>query len=118
MKRLVEFPLERGGSILVEVDVGESEEGGIVPAARPGEIAAKATQSFEEALEQVKPAANAIITKLRSLSDTPDEVEVQFGLKLSAEAGAIVASAGIEANYTVTLKWNSKPQTATGSTKA
>ncbi len=41
MKRLIEFPLEEGGSILMEV--GEpAPEGGVVRAARPGEIAAKA----------------------------------------------------------------------------
>jgi len=32
-------------------------------------------------------------------------VEVEFGLKMSAEAGAVVAAAGAEANYKVTLTW-------------
>jgi len=104
MKRLIEFPLENGNSILVEVDEPEPE-GGVVKAARPGEIAAKATQTFEAALEKVKPAAAAIISKLRDLADPPDEMEVEFGLKLSADAGAFLASAGAEANYTVTLTW-------------
>jgi len=110
MKRLIEFPLDHGGSILVEVDVDENEQDGIVPAARPGEVVARAAQSFEAALGNIKPAASAIIAKLRSLSDAPDEVQVEFGLKLSAEAGAIVAAAGAEANYTVTLKWSAKPE--------
>lgn len=104
MKRLIEFPLEDGGSILVQVDES-APEGGMVKAARPGEIAAKATQTFEAALEKVKPAAAAIISKLRDLADPPDEMEVEFGLKLSADAGAFLASAGAEANYTVTLTW-------------
>lgn len=108
MKRLVQFALEGGGSIFVEVEVDETEEGGIVPAARPGEIAVKAAQSFEEALDRVRPAASAIIAKLHSLDDRPDEIEVEFGLKLSAEAGAIVAAAGVEANYTIRLKWTSR----------
>ncbi len=30
---------------------------------------------------------------------------MEFGLKLSAEAGAFVASVGGEAHYKVTLKW-------------
>lgn len=104
MKRLIEFPLEDGGSIVVEVDEPEPE-GGVVRAARPGEIAAKAGQTFEAALERIKPAAGAIIAKLRSLSDPPDELEIEFGLKMSAEAGAVVAAAGAEANYKVTLTW-------------
>lgn len=111
MKRLIEFPLEDGTSILVEIDEPEPE-GGVVRAARPGEVVARAQQTFSEALDKVKPAASTIIQKLRGLSDPPDEIEVEFGLKLSAEAGAFVAAAGIDANYTVTLKWRKAPSPA------
>ena len=106
MKRLIEFPLEDGDLILVEVDVDE-EVGGLVSTASDGrnDVPVKATMTFEAAMEKVKPAAVAIVKKLKALSDPPDEMEVSFGLKLSADAGAVVASAGIEANYTVTLKW-------------
>ena len=104
MRHLIEFPLEDGGSIVIEVDEPETE-GGVVRAARPGEIVAKAGQTFEEALERVKPAAGAIIKKLKELSDAPDEVEVEFGLKMSAQAGAVIAVASVEANYRVKLRW-------------
>jgi hypothetical protein len=107
MKHLIEFPLEDGGSILIEVEVEETE-GGIVPAARPGEIAAKAEQTFEAALDKVKPVASAVIAKLRDLSDLPDEVGVEFGIKLGAKAGAFIASADSEANFKVTLTWKCK----------
>lgn len=109
MKRLIEFPLEgTDQSILVEVD--EPETGGVVRASRAGDAIAKAQTSFEAAMEKIKPAASAIISKIRSLHDSPDEVEVQFGIKLSAESGAFVASAGMEANYSVTLKWKKEEQ--------
>lgn len=109
MKRLIEFPLEgTNQSIFVEVD--DSETSGVVRASRVGDAIAKAQTTFEEAMERVKPAASAIIAKIRSLHDSPDEVEVQFGLKLSADCGAYVASAGMEANYTVTLKWKKEDQ--------
>lgn len=110
MKRLIEFPLEAGGSIVVEVDEPEPE-GGVVRVARPGEVAEQARETFEAALERLKPASNAIIGKLRSLSDPPDEVSVEFGLKMNAQLGAVViASAGAEANYKVTLTWKREPR--------
>jgi len=109
MKRLIEFPLDGGGSIVVEVDE-PMPDSGVVRAARPGEIAAKAAQTFEDALESIKPAASAIVAKLRNLSDPPDEMEVEFGLKMTAAAGAVVAAAGAEANYKVTLKWQRERQ--------
>jgi len=107
MKRLIEFPLQDGGSILVEVDE-PTPQGGVVKAARPGEIAEKAKETLEDALDKIKPAAQSIIAKLRSLHDEPDEIGVEFGIKLNAAAGAFVASAGVEANYKVTLKWAKK----------
>jgi len=103
MKRLIEFPLEGGGSILVEVD-------GIEPAIRvrgstPMQIAEKATQTFESSLERIKPAAAAIISNLRKMADQPEQVSVEFGIKLSAEAGVVLATTGVEANFKVTLLW-------------
>jgi hypothetical protein len=103
MKRMVEFLLEDGTSMLVEVE--EPEQGGVVKAARSDGVIDKAHQTLEKSLEKVKPAAQVVIQKLRELHDAPDEVGVSFGLKLSAEAGAVLASGGVEANYIVTLKW-------------
>ena len=103
MKRLVEFPLEDGSSMLVEVE--ETEQDGLERVSRrdPGMIE-RAQQTFEKSLDKVKPAAQYILAKLRELQDSPDEIEVQFGLNLSAAAGIVLAS-GITANYTVKLKW-------------
>lgn len=112
MKRLVEFPLQEGGTMLVEVDEPEGAaeatvRGGVVKAARPSseEVVEKAKVTLEDALDKIKPAAQSIINKLRGLTDAPDEIGVEFGIKLSAEAGAFIASAGVEANYKVSLKW-------------
>ena len=112
MKRLVEFPLEDGTTMLVEIE--EPDQGGLVKASRADDVTVKAHQTLEKSLEKVKPAAQIVIQKLRELHDSPDEVQVSFGLKLSAEVGAVLASGSVEANYTVTLKWvkeKEKPKT-------
>lgn len=108
MKQLVQFPLEDGTSILVEVEEPETE--GIVRAGRGGELIEKVQYTFEEALNQIKPAAETIIEKLRDLSSAPDQIEVEFGVKLSAEAGIFFASASTEANFVITLSWTRKEQ--------
>jgi len=102
VKSLIEFPLEDGGSIIVEV---ENLEEGVVPAARPGEVATKAEQTFQAALDRVRPIATTLIGKIRDLSDPPDKAELEFGLKLTAEAGAVLTSASGEAHCKVTLTW-------------
>src|SRR5512138_1127023 len=101
MKRLVEFPLEDGTTMLVEIE--EPDQGGLVKASL-SETIAKAKLTLEKSLEKVQPAAQFVIAQLRKLHDSPDEIQVSFGLKLSADAGAVLASTGAEANYTVTLK--------------
>jgi len=107
MKKLIEFPLEDSEeTILIEVEEDERVSG-MVPAARgdqPG-VPEKAAATFQSAMDKMKPIATTIIKKIRSLHDAPDEVEVEFGLKMSAEAGAFVASACVDANYKVVLKW-------------
>ena len=70
----------------------------------------KAQQTFEEALDKIKPVASAIISKLRDLNQPADEVEVKFGLKLTADAGAIFASVGGEVSYEITLKWTNNSE--------
>jgi hypothetical protein len=103
MKRLVEFPLEEGGSIFVEVESTSVDQ--LIPASLPGDVAAKVALTLESALDKVQPAAKAIISKLRGLVDPPDEVSVEFGIKMSASAGAVLASADAEANFKVNLTW-------------
>ncbi len=105
MKRLIEFPLQNGGRLVAEVDEPEVPGQVVRVAAKPGEVAEKAQETLEDALEKIKPAAQSIIDKLHTLRDVPDEISVEFGIKLNAAAGAIIASAGVEANYMVTLKW-------------
>lgn len=103
MTRLVEFPLEDGSTMIVEV--AESEQQGLERVSRGGDIILRAQVTFENSLDKIKPAAQFIIEKLRSLHDSPDQIEVQFGINLSAECGAVLAAAGVTANYSVKLKW-------------
>ena len=105
MPHLIEFEMADGGTVVVEVD--DDQLAGFAPAAAPGEVAAKATESFEAALDRLLPPIKAIGERVRALS--PDEVEVALGVKLTAEAGVIVAKAAAEANFTVKLHWKTAP---------
>lgn len=102
MKRLIEFPLEDGTTMLVEVE--ESEEEGLERVSRR-DVIERAQQTLEKSLDKVRPAAQFILEKLRGLDESPDEIEVQFGLKLNAVSGVVLAAASMEANYTVILRW-------------
>ena len=102
MKRLVEFALEDGGSIVVEVD--EPETGGTVRTGREDKIE-KARETFEDALNKVLPVTKTVVEKVRGMESRPDEIEVTFGVSLSTIAGAVIASASAAANFGVTVRW-------------
>ena len=106
MKRLVEFTLEDGSTVLVEAEEPESRGGVTV---RGGTVAAdlteKAEMGFEAALGKIKPVATAFIEKVRELTVAPEQVAIEFGIKLGAKAGAFIASADAEATFKVTLMW-------------
>jgi len=103
MKQLVEFTLEDGESILVEVEV---ERGfGTEPASRGEEVPKKAAEAFEKAMATIKNSAKALLQTVKSLVEQPDEITAEFGIKFTGEGKAIVASAGVEANFKIVLKW-------------
>jgi hypothetical protein len=110
MSKYVEFPLEGGGTILIEAeDDNNKMTGGFVRSGTGDaakDAAEQAKQSFDDAIENVRKSANLLVTKLRDLSEPPDEMDVTFRLKASSELGNLaVGKAGAEANYIVTLKW-------------
>lgn len=103
MSSLLEFPLEAGGTIVVEVD---RTTAGTTRASRPGEVAERAQETFEAALAPVAPVAEALFARLLDLTERPEEVTVEFGIKLSGKLNAIISSTAGEANFTVTMKWS------------
>lgn len=102
MDRLVSFPLAGGGSVIVQVDERQSGPG---PAATPGELAARAKMTFEQAVSHLRPIAKAVVDQVKDLG--PHEVEVELGITFSAEAGVILAKTSAEASCKVTLTWQS-----------
>ena len=109
MKRLISFPLESGGIVQVEVE----EETGL-PATRglhPVDVVETVANSFEAALDAIKPAAVAMASIFRNIADAPDAVEVEFGVKFAGQAGAFIASASTEAQFRVKLVWQDKRET-------
>lgn len=111
MKEVVTFPLADGHLIRVEVDDLQSQ--GITIASPADEIINRAGQTFEEALQAIKPAASAVTAILRDLGDSPDEASVEFGVKLSAKAGAVFVSVDAEANFVFKLMWKRKDKVIT-----
>ena len=105
MKKLVEFSVGDGQTILAEIDEIESDAIKRVSRRPADKIAEQAKQTFEQAMENLEPMVKAVKTKLDDMADSADEIEVKFGVKLSGEVGALITTVGGEVNYEITLKW-------------
>jgi hypothetical protein len=104
-KKVVEYKLEQGGVVLIEVEETELEKGRVPVSRKPG-VPEEATKEFEKALDNIRPVADTIVRKFRDLGSNPDNIGIEFGIKMSAQAGAIIAATGVEANFKITLSWN------------
>jgi hypothetical protein len=100
---------ELGASILVEwVD-----SPGIEKASLSGNIIAWQAQSdraVNAALAAINLMAERLTRAVDEMEDSlcPNEIEVEFGIKLDAQTGALLAKAGAEAQMRVKYKWVTK----------
>jgi hypothetical protein len=92
--------------LVVEVDRDEVSDDLVLASPEPGKVVAQAQVSLEQALTKLKPALHKVVNLLKELS--PDETEVEFGLKIGGETGVIVAKGTAEVNFTVRMSWKSK----------
>ncbi|MBP8537576.1 CU044_2847 family protein [Streptomyces sp. MK37H] len=106
--QLIRVPLngseDSGGAEAVVVEV-EHAASGIVRAARPGQVAGTAARTLSESFDQVRAAAATLLDRLTTLPSPPSTVEVELGVKINAEAGAVIAKTAAEGNFTVRLVW-------------
>lgn len=107
--QIVEFQLDNGTTVLAEVSELD-EEGSIERIGRGDAVVYKARQTLGVALSVVRPAAESIISQLQDLAQPIEEVQVEFGVKLNASVGALLASAAGESHYQVTITWKPRPK--------
>ena len=102
-RKIVEFRSERGDSILVEVLRPAGE--GPVRAGRGQTIVEKASDTFETAVGRINGAVKAVVRSLQALDIAHESAEIEFTVRMSAEAGVIIAAGGMDANFTVRIAW-------------
>lgn len=110
MSYLLGVPVEPNSDDILEVEVDRRDvsEGLALAAPEPGKIIARAPISFEEALAKLKPSLQKVAHLLKELS--PEEAQVEFGLKLGGETGVIVAKGTAEVNFLVRMTWRATPK--------
>ncbi|MBN0049213.1 hypothetical protein JS756_35145 [Streptomyces actuosus] len=105
MRVLARLPLEDGGSILVETPEMPEVSDGPVKAGRVGDVIQDLPLTVREKLRPVTDLARTALEQLRQAG--PDEVEIEFGVDLAAQAGAVIAKSEVGCHLKVTVAWRS-----------
>ena len=92
------------GTVLVEV---ADNSYGVERPSRNEQGITDAGRRLEDALAAIRPAANAAAEVLREVG--AEHLELQFGVKLAGEAGAIIAQNCSEAHFVVKLSFSHTP---------
>lgn len=101
MAELVRFEVAPGRDVLVETD--DIDEG-IVPVKRNYDGFVDASSAFTEHIGSIRAAVQDALQELRKIN--PDEVTVSFGIKFTAEAGAVIAKTSVEGTLGVEMVWH------------
>jgi hypothetical protein len=95
--QLVKFDLGDDGTVVAEVD---DTEPGVDRAAR----GADQLKTAAATLSQVRGVAVAAVQQFRDV-EHPDEIEIEFGIRLTVTAGAVLAKSSIDGHIQVRIAW-------------
>lgn len=81
--------------------------GGTLGAGQLDDLTERSQRALKSAMHAIQDMSRRITATIESLPsvERPTTVELEFGLKLDADAGALIARAGAEASFTVKLIW-------------
>lgn len=101
---LVQFTNQDGSTVLVEVE--NLSSGPLTRGGRTESAVVEAGTSLDNVLGTLGPTLGSLVARVRGAVDSPDEVEIEFAVKLSTDANVIIARAGGEANFRISMKWS------------
>ena len=90
---LVEFALKPGA-----LDVGFGQD-------TIEDLTEKSAKALDSAMNTIHKMARRVTETVEALAKRPSQVEVAFGVKFDAEAGAFITKAGVEASINIKLIW-------------
>ncbi|NMB85916.1 MAG: hypothetical protein A4E44_00294 [Methanosaeta sp. PtaB.Bin018] len=94
---------EVGGDETIRIEVEEIETG-FVPSSLGFDIL-KTDKKFEDIISNLDSSLNILYDKIRNVKHKPKDVSVEFGLKITGNCQAFITSAGMAAQFKITVTW-------------
>ncbi|MES9524380.1 CU044_2847 family protein [Streptomyces capoamus] len=100
MSELVRFEGPEGSELVVEV---VDDTSGLELVSRREDGIVEARRRLQESLRSTLPTLRSVVDTALGLA--PQEMEIEFGMKFTAEAGVVVARTATEGHFALRLRW-------------
>ena len=107
---LVRFKLDEETEVVFETDLAPDGKKKLV-STKGGDEIPLAKQPLDKLVGRIKPVADILFGALKELN-TPQEINLEFGIKLGGKTGIVFASAETECNFKIGLKWTNPNPTS------
>ncbi|MFD6194316.1 CU044_2847 family protein [Streptomyces sp. NPDC060275] len=108
MRNVARFPLDDGSTVTVALSKELRDLDGYRDVSLMGDRQYDGSTSLNQAMDQIRRVANAVVDPLTHITPRPDDVEVAFGVEMDVEAGAVIAAGGSDGHFQVRLRWKSQ----------
>lgn len=106
MSNLLEILLDDGTKIYFEACDIDNDSDDLLDPVTGRRIVRKAKDFLNDTFHQIKIFSNGLAESIRDIDFQPDEFEVEYSIKFTADAGIVISSIGSEASITVKMKWD------------
>jgi len=99
MPQPLQFTTDQGEQVIIEI----GEEPGKEAHGDASDFPQEHDVSWEAALQGVRIGVRALLNTLREGADSPDEVRIEFGIRVTGSAGAIIAANPNDGQFRATV---------------
>lgn len=108
--QLVRFKLDDDTEVVFETDLAADDGQEELVSTKGGDEIPLAKDRLDVLVGKIQPVANTLFGALKELN-TPQEINLEFGIKLGGKTGIVFASAETECNFKIGLKWTNPEHT-------
>ena len=90
---------------LIRFEISPNQVSGELPVSPLGGRIKSLGEISDEVVQQMKTLGQLMMKSKNALIETPDEMEVEFGLNIEGSSGIIISSGTIGAHLKVSFKW-------------
>ncbi len=101
----IETQTKDGAKIRIEVESGKTGAGFSHQSSISGGSSQAAKNAYSQTLDTIRACANGVVDTIQNLEALPSAASINFAIKIDAEAGAMIAKSGSEAQFKVLLSW-------------